>query len=167
MLCFRACFLKSNLIRFKSLEFKKATKLFNRIWKYWNLFIKLKIKSNHIKSYQIISNQILRDKKMEKSFHFRTQEEIDREAAVDVSTLRDPQTDSERAANPEWLVVIGVCTHLVTFWCHFMEFLRSFDVVYALFWQRFYDHLPSWINCFMEFDIVYASFYVQHNLYNV
>ena len=44
----------------------------------------------------------------------RTQEEIDREAAVDVSTLRDPQTDAERAANPEWLVVLGVCTHLVT-----------------------------------------------------
>lgn len=42
----------------------------------------------------------------------RTQEEIDKEAAVDVSTLRDPQTDSERAANPEWLVVLGVCTHL-------------------------------------------------------
>lgn len=42
----------------------------------------------------------------------RTQEEIDREAAVDLSTLRDPQHDSERAAKPEWLVVLGVCTHL-------------------------------------------------------
>jgi len=42
----------------------------------------------------------------------RTQEEIDREAAVDVSGLRDPQTDSERVQKPEWLVVLGVCTHL-------------------------------------------------------
>ena len=44
----------------------------------------------------------------------RTQEEIDREAAVDLSTLRDPQTDAERALHPEWLIVLGVCTHLVT-----------------------------------------------------
>ena len=42
----------------------------------------------------------------------RTQEEIDREAAVDLSTLRDPQTDAERALHPEWLIVLGVCTHL-------------------------------------------------------
>jgi len=42
----------------------------------------------------------------------RVQEEIEREAAVDVSTLRDPQTDAERAIQPEWLVVLGVCTHL-------------------------------------------------------
>ncbi|KOB68419.1 Cytochrome b-c1 complex subunit Rieske, mitochondrial [Operophtera brumata] len=27
-------------------------------------------------------------------------------------SLRDPETDYERATNPEWLVVIGVCTHL-------------------------------------------------------
>jgi len=42
----------------------------------------------------------------------RTQQEIDTEAAVDVSTLRDPQTDSERAQKPDYLVVLGVCTHL-------------------------------------------------------
>lgn len=42
----------------------------------------------------------------------RTQADIDREAAVDVSTLRDPQADSARTKNPEWLVLIGVCTHL-------------------------------------------------------
>jgi ubiquinol-cytochrome c reductase iron-sulfur subunit len=29
-----------------------------------------------------------------------------------LSDLRDPQTDEERASRPEWLVVIGVCTHL-------------------------------------------------------
>jgi ubiquinol-cytochrome c reductase iron-sulfur subunit len=26
--------------------------------------------------------------------------------------LRDPQTDPERAPKPEWLVIVGVCTHL-------------------------------------------------------
>mmetsp|Transcript_26957 Transcript_26957/g.59266 ORF Transcript_26957/g.59266 Transcript_26957/m.59266 type:complete len:213 (+) Transcript_26957:54-692(+) len=42
----------------------------------------------------------------------RTQDEIAKEAAVDISSLRDPQTDMERAVDPEWLVVIGICTHL-------------------------------------------------------
>lgn len=42
----------------------------------------------------------------------RVAEEIAKERAVDVSTLRDPQHDSERATQPEWLVVIGICTHL-------------------------------------------------------
>jgi ubiquinol-cytochrome c reductase iron-sulfur subunit len=31
---------------------------------------------------------------------------------VDISTLRDPQTDAQRVQKPEWLVVVGVCTHL-------------------------------------------------------
>lgn len=42
----------------------------------------------------------------------RAPAEISAEQAVDVATLRDPQHDSERATNPKWLVVIGVCTHL-------------------------------------------------------
>lgn len=42
----------------------------------------------------------------------RTAEEIEAEQGVDVSTLRDPQQDSERVKNPEWLVILGVCTHL-------------------------------------------------------
>jgi len=42
----------------------------------------------------------------------RTDEEIDREANVDVSTLRDPQTDAERVQDPKFLVIVGVCTHL-------------------------------------------------------
>lgn len=42
----------------------------------------------------------------------RTQEEIDEANAVDVSKLRDPQTDSDRVQKPEWLVMLGVCTHL-------------------------------------------------------
>lgn len=44
----------------------------------------------------------------------RTQEEIAEAKAVDVSKLPDPQTDSERVkeGKEEWLVMIGVCTHL-------------------------------------------------------
>jgi len=42
----------------------------------------------------------------------RTPEEIAREQAVDVSDLRDPQTDSERVKKDDWSVLIGVCTHL-------------------------------------------------------
>ncbi|KAI4498446.1 hypothetical protein M0802_006381 [Mischocyttarus mexicanus] len=42
----------------------------------------------------------------------RTQAEISNEAKVDVSSLRDPQHDNDRTQKPEWLIVIGVCTHL-------------------------------------------------------
>ena len=45
-------------------------------------------------------------------YNFRTAEEIDREPACDITTLRDPQTDAERVQKPEFLVLIGVCTHL-------------------------------------------------------
>jgi len=42
----------------------------------------------------------------------RTQADIDHERSVDISTLRDPQTDESRVQKPEWLVLLGVCTHL-------------------------------------------------------
>ena len=42
----------------------------------------------------------------------RTAEEIEEANAVDVTSLRDPQSDSDRTIKPEWLVMIGVCTHL-------------------------------------------------------
>ena len=42
----------------------------------------------------------------------RTADEIEAECSVDVATLRDPEHDTERVKNPEWLVIIGVCTHL-------------------------------------------------------
>lgn len=38
----------------------------------------------------------------------RTQGEIDEANAVDVKSLRDPQTDSDRVKKPEWLVMLGV-----------------------------------------------------------
>ncbi len=43
----------------------------------------------------------------------RTEERIARARADDNNPdLIDPATDAERAQRPEWLVVIGVCTHL-------------------------------------------------------
>lgn len=42
----------------------------------------------------------------------RTPEEIATEKAVPLESLRDPQTDEQRAQDPKFLVVIGVCTHL-------------------------------------------------------
>jgi len=50
----------------------------------------------------------------------RTQQEIDEANAVNIAELRDPETDAARfkqsviggKEDPEWLVVIGVCTHL-------------------------------------------------------
>jgi len=42
----------------------------------------------------------------------RTAEEIEAEQGVDVSSLRHQEDDSVRVKNPEWLVVLGICTHL-------------------------------------------------------
>src|ERR1700741_3119764 len=42
----------------------------------------------------------------------RTPEEIKAAQDVDISQLRDPQKDSDRVQKPEWLIVVGVCTHL-------------------------------------------------------
>ena len=42
----------------------------------------------------------------------RTPEEIKGAESVDVAILRDPQPDSARVKKAEWLIVVGVCTHL-------------------------------------------------------
>lgn len=42
----------------------------------------------------------------------RTAKEIADAAAVDVSSLPDKESDAQRVKKPEWLVVVGVCTHL-------------------------------------------------------
>ena len=42
----------------------------------------------------------------------RTTEEIQEAKAVDINELKHPETDEQRAKNPEWLVMLGVCTHL-------------------------------------------------------
>ncbi|KAJ1743675.1 ubiquinol--cytochrome-c reductase catalytic subunit rip1 [Coemansia sp. RSA 989] len=42
----------------------------------------------------------------------RTQEEIDDANGVNLKALPDPQTDAARVQIPEWIVVVGICTHL-------------------------------------------------------
>jgi ubiquinol-cytochrome c reductase iron-sulfur subunit len=42
----------------------------------------------------------------------RTAEEIAAAKDVNVSQLPDPETDDVRVKKPEWLVAVGVCTHL-------------------------------------------------------
>ena len=42
----------------------------------------------------------------------RTNEEIAEARNVKMEDLKDPQKDEDRAKNPEWLVMLGVCTHL-------------------------------------------------------
>ncbi|XP_069757797.1 cytochrome b-c1 complex subunit Rieske, mitochondrial [Narcine bancroftii] len=42
----------------------------------------------------------------------RSSKEIASEQAVRLSELRDPQLDSDRVKNPQWMILIGVCTHL-------------------------------------------------------
>ena len=42
----------------------------------------------------------------------RTEDEIAEAKAVKLEDLKDPEKDEDRAKNSEWLVMIGVCTHL-------------------------------------------------------
>jgi ubiquinol-cytochrome c reductase iron-sulfur subunit len=42
----------------------------------------------------------------------RTAGEIEEARQTDWKHLRDPQSDEERTKKPEWLVMLGVCTHL-------------------------------------------------------
>ena len=42
----------------------------------------------------------------------RTQEEIDSARSVDLKDLKHPEKDEDRAKDPEWLVMLGGCTHL-------------------------------------------------------
>ena len=42
----------------------------------------------------------------------RTENEITEAKAVSLTELKHPEKDEDRASNPEWLVMLGVCTHL-------------------------------------------------------
>lgn len=42
----------------------------------------------------------------------RTPEEIEVARAVDLAVLPDPEPDEARVIEPQWLVMVGVCTHL-------------------------------------------------------
>ena len=42
----------------------------------------------------------------------RTDEEIAKAKEVNLKELKHPEKDEDRAKDPEWLVMLGVCTHL-------------------------------------------------------
>ncbi|WP_041794653.1 ubiquinol-cytochrome c reductase iron-sulfur subunit [Pararhodospirillum photometricum] len=42
----------------------------------------------------------------------RTAKEIEMARGVDVGTLRDPQADDVRVQKEQWLILVGICTHL-------------------------------------------------------
>ena len=42
----------------------------------------------------------------------RTQEEIDKAREVDIKNLKHPEKDEDRVKKEEWLVMLGICTHL-------------------------------------------------------
>ena len=42
----------------------------------------------------------------------RTAKEIKESEDTPLGDLKDPQTDQERVKKPEWLIVVGICTHL-------------------------------------------------------
>lgn len=42
----------------------------------------------------------------------RTKADIDAALAVQPADMIDPQADADRVKKPEWLVLVGVCTHL-------------------------------------------------------
>lgn len=42
----------------------------------------------------------------------RSAAEIESARAVSLDELRDPQNDADRVQKPEWLIAVGVCTHL-------------------------------------------------------
>ena len=42
----------------------------------------------------------------------RTPDEVQQARAVNVADLRDPVRDEDRVQQAEWLIVVGICTHL-------------------------------------------------------
>lgn len=42
----------------------------------------------------------------------RTEEEIKEAETVDLGDLPDPTPDADRVEKPEWLILVGICTHL-------------------------------------------------------
>ena len=42
----------------------------------------------------------------------RTAKEIDAAKNVNMADLKDPEADKDRVKKPEWLILVGICTHL-------------------------------------------------------
>ena len=63
-------------------------------------------------SYNIGKNVVFKWRGKPLFVRHRSAEEVENERSVDVSSLRDPEHDADRVQQDEWLVLIGVCTHL-------------------------------------------------------
>ena len=55
----------------------------------------------------------------------RTDDEIKKARTVDINDLKHPEKDEDRAKNPEWLVMLGICTHLGLSLIHISEPTRQ------------------------------------------
>lgn len=42
----------------------------------------------------------------------RTKSEVEQARSVDIGSLIDKQADEDRVQKPEWLILVGICTHL-------------------------------------------------------
>ncbi|CAR30823.1 hypothetical protein ZYGR_0P01250 [Zygosaccharomyces rouxii] len=42
----------------------------------------------------------------------RTSAEVQEANEVQMAALKDPQTDADRTKDPQWLIMLGICTHL-------------------------------------------------------
>lgn len=62
----------------------------------------------------------------------RTAGEIALMEAVNVSELRDQEADSDRVQRPEWLIVVGICTHLGRCSTHTLTHIMRTGRVYVL-----------------------------------
>ena len=58
----------------------------------------------------------------------RTKLDIESARKVNLEELKDPEKDEDRVKKNEWLVMIGICTHLLLLWYfmqHFKQFLKN------------------------------------------
>lgn len=60
----------------------------------------------------------------------RTEDEIKAVRAIPLNELKDPETDQARVERPDWLVLIGICTHLGCI---------------PTFRKNFFDHADGWL----------------------
>ena len=67
----------------------------------------------HDRGAKIVA-RALRDAGMEVVYTglHRTPEEIEEARKVALEELRDKEPDEKRVKKPEWLIVVGICTHL-------------------------------------------------------
>jgi Rieske Fe-S protein len=78
----------------------------------------------------------------------RTADEVAREVAVSLSDLKDPQSDVDRASDPEWLVLPNYFLFLCIYFIRHRKFL-SFDGIPTGFPPLFVPLLLRLFFCFI------------------